>query len=84
MIHLLLRENKQLIKTYHHSRDTCVAQSVKDLTLDFGSGHDLRVVGEFESRVKPCTVSEKPAWDSPSLSLPLPHSRSVSLCLKNK
>ena len=26
-------------------RGTWVAQSVKRLTLDFGSGHDLRVIG---------------------------------------
>ena len=44
-----------------------VTQSVKHLTLDFGSGHDLTVHG-FEPH-----VSMEPAWDSlsPSLSAPL-------------
>ena len=43
-----------------------MAQSVKHLTLGFGSGHDL-MVHEFE----PCTISAGLAWDSlfPSLSL---------------
>ena len=53
-----------------------MAQSVKQLTLDFGSGHDL-MVGEFQPhefkpRIRLCT---EPAWDSLSLlplSLPLP------------
>ena len=40
-----------------------VAQSVKRLTLDFGSGHDLMVC-----EIKPCiglsTFSAEPAWDS--------------------
>ena len=50
--------------------DTRVAQSVKPLTLDFSSGHDLTDC-EFE----PCkglrADSVDPAWDSlsPSLSL---------------
>ena len=50
-----------------------MAQSVKHWTLDFGSGHDLRVV---ES--SPCV---EPAWDSLSLSLcPIPiHVLAVSL-----
>jgi len=48
-----------------------VAQLLKSLTLDFGSGHDLRVV-----RLSPSSVSElgvEPAQDSFSpLPLPLP------------
>ena len=48
------------------------AQSVKCLTLDFCSGHDLIVRG-FEPRVGLCADNTKVAWDShsPSLSLPL-------------
>ena len=41
---------------------------VKCLTLDFGSGHDLRV-HEFECHDGHCVDSLEPAWDSPSLSL---------------
>ena len=43
------------------------------VTLDFGSGHD-HTVCETESRVRLCTDSEEPAWDSisPSLSGPPP------------
>ena len=42
-----------------------VAQLVKHLTLDFGSGHDLTVRGLWAD-------SEEPAWDSLALFLPLP------------
>ena len=58
-----------------------MAQSVKHLTLDFGSGRDLMVVS---SSPKSCpTLSVEPAWDSlsPSLSLPLTHSLTFSLSL---
>ena len=55
-----------------------VAQLVKCLTLDFGSGHDL-TVGETEPHVGFCTDSTEPVADSLSappllvltLSLPL-------------
>ena len=49
-----------------------MAQSVKHLTLDFGSGHDLIVCG-FEPRVGLYADCKKPAWDSlsPSLSVSL-------------
>ena len=49
----------------------CVAQSVKRLTPDFGSGLDLMVHG-IEPRVGLCADSMEPAWDplSPSLSAP--------------
>ena len=46
-----------------------VAQSVKCLTLNFGSGHDL-TGHEFKPCVGLCADSEKPAWDSLSLSAP--------------
>ena len=54
-----------------------MAQLVKRLTLDFGSGHDLTVHG-FEPRVGLCADSAEPAWESLSLSLP------CLLSLKNK
>ena len=75
--HLLsLWGKKQKQKNY--GRATRVAQSVKHLTLDFSSGRDL-VVHEIlyflmfpysMPRVRLCTHSTDPAWDS--LSLPLP------------
>ena len=57
-----------------------MAQSVKSLTLDAGSGHDLRVHG-IKPCVRLCADSAKPAWDSlsPSLSLPLAYSHTLSL-----
>ena len=64
-----------------------MAQSVKRLTLDFSSGHDL-VVHEFQPPIRLRVDSVKSAWDflSLSLSLPLPCtlSLSLSLSLKNK
>ena len=56
-------------------------QSVKLLTLDFGSGHDLMVC-EIEPCIGLCTDSTEPTL---GLSLPLPpspHSSSLSLFLK--
>ena len=55
-----------------------MAQPVKGLTLDFGSGHDLTVC-EFKAHLGLCADNAEPAWDSLSLplSLPLP----CSLCL---
>ena len=58
-----------------------MAQSVKYLTLDFGSGHDLGVRG-LESCVWLLTDSVEPAWDSLFLSLSLPLPCLPSLCLK--
>ena len=46
-----------------------MAQSVKHLTLDFGSGHDL-MVPDIESCVRLCADSAESAWDSFS-ALPL-------------
>ena len=43
--------------------DGWVAQSVKHLTLDLGSGHDLTVC-VFEPLNKLCSDSTEPAWDS--------------------
>ena len=47
-----------------------MARSVKRLTLDFSSGHDLTVASEIEPCVGLCADSEEPAWDRPSLSAP--------------
>ena len=59
-----------------------MAQSVKHLTLDFGSGHNLTVRG-FKPCIGLCADSGEPAWDSlsPSPSLPCPYSCSLSLSL---
>ena len=69
-------------------RDAWVAQSVKHLTLGFGSGHDL-MVHEFEPHIRLCVDSSEPGacfGFCVSLSLcPSPtHSHSVSVSLKNK
>ena len=60
-----------------------MAQLVKHLTLDFGSGHDF-TVPEFEPGIRLCVDGAEPAWDSlsPSLSLPLSYSHTLSLFLK--
>ena len=62
-----------------------MAQSVKHLTLDFGSGHDL-TVREMKTHVGLCTDSTEPAWDSlfPSFSAPslFTPARSLLLSLK--
>ena len=62
-----------------------VAQSVKSLALDFGSGRDLTVRG-FEPCVGLCADRAEPAWDSlsPSLSAPPALTLSVSLSQNKK
>ena len=57
---------------YIQRRGAWLAQSVKDLTLDFGSGRDLTLRG-IEPRLGLCADSSEPAWDflSPSLYAPL-------------
>ena len=57
-----------------------VAQLVKYLTLDFGSGYDLSI-REFKPQVQLFADSEESASDSlsPSLSLSAPPSRELSL-----
>ena len=57
-----------------------MAQSVERLTLDFSSGHDLMDHG-IEPQVGLHAANMKPAWDSPSFSLPLPYSHEL---LQNK
>ena len=54
-----------------------MAQSVKRLTLDFGSGHDLTVRGPC---LRLCANSVEPAWDSLSVSFSAPpHAHALSL-----
>ena len=48
-----------------------MAQSVKCLTLDFGSVHGLRL-SEFKAYVGLCADSAEPAGDSPSPAAPPP------------
>ena len=55
-----------------------MAQSVKPLTLSFGSSHDLEFC-EIEPHVEFCADSMESAWVSLSLSLAL--SYLFSLCL---
>ena len=55
-----------------------VAQSVKHLTPDFSSGHDLMVC-EFKPQIGFCADSVEPAWDSPSPSLSAPSLLMLSL-----
>ena len=62
-------------------QDTRVAQSVKRLTLDLSSGHDL-TVREFNPRLRLCTASVEPAWSSLSLSLCPSVIHALSLSLK--
>ena len=60
-----------------------MAQSVKCLTLDFGSDHDPRVVGS--SPASGSVLTARPAWDSlsPYFSAPpLLELLSLSLSLK--
>ena len=57
--------------------------SVKCLTLDFGSGHDLTVC-EFKPHVGLFAVSAEPTWDPLSPSLSAPSTQSLPISLKNK
>ena len=62
-------------------RGTWAAQSVKRLTLDFGSGHDLTVHGN-KPHVGLCADSSGTAWDF--LFLPAPPSLVLSLKINLK
>ena len=53
------------------------AQSVKRLTLGFGSGHDL-TAGEFEPHIGLCAVSPEAVWDYLSSSVSASPPLSVS------
>ena len=61
----------QLLSLKINLRGTWVAESIKHLTLHFGTGHDLMVCG-FEPCIGLCADSVEPAWDSlsPTLSAP--------------
>ena len=79
-LRFLLSQRTNVLKTFF--RGAWVAQSVEHLTLDFGSGHDPRVMGL--SPMLGLTVIMEPAWDSLFLSLflsPPAHSLSLSLSL---
>ena len=58
-----------------------MAQLVKRLPFDFGSGHDLTVC-EIKPHVGLHTDSMEPAWDSLPLSLSVPPQLVLSLSLK--
>ena len=60
-----------------------MAQSVKRLTRDFGSGHDL-AVPEIKMHSGLCADSEEPGWDSLSPSLFAPPLHAVSPLSQNK
>ena len=62
-------------------RGAWVAQLVKQLTLDLGSGHGL-MVGEIEPHIRICADSTKPAWDSLPLCLCPSPASSFSFSLK--
>ena len=62
---------------------TWMAQSVKRLTLDFNSGHDLMVY-EINPHIRLCADIMEPAWDSLSLLFSLGSSPSLSLKKKPK
>ena len=56
-----------------------MVQSIKHPTLEFGSGHNLRVCG-LEPHVELCSDSLEPVWESLSLlSLPLFHACKYTL-----
>ena len=55
-----------------------MTQSVKHLTLGFGSGHDLVGCG-IEAHVRLCPDSTEPAWDSLSSFLSVPSPCTLSL-----
>ena len=63
---LIIALKKTKTKTKKNLRGPWLAQSVKCPTLDFGSGHDLRVHG-IEPCIKLCADNTEPAWESLSL-----------------
>ena len=66
-----------------HLQGAWVAQSVECLILDFGSGHDPRIVGSSPDLGS--VLSMEPTWDSLFLSAPLPaHTCSLSKIKINK
>ena len=61
------------VRNVSYIGSTWVVESVKHLTLDFGSSQDLIVHG-IESHIRLCADSTEPTWESlsPSFSLSLP------------
>ena len=72
----LLKQN--FLNTQSHTRGARVAQSVKRLMLDFGSGQDLTIY-DTEPHVGLCTDSIEHALDSLSPSLSATPVRMLSL-----
>ena len=70
-----------VVHSKYQFKGAWVAQLVKHLTLDFGSGHDL-AVSEFKPFIGLCTDSTQPACNSLSL-CPSP-TGSLYLCLSKK
>ena len=66
------------ISSVNLSWGTRVAPSVKQPTLDFGSGRDLTLRG-FKLSIGLCADSAEPAWDSVSLSLSAPPRLTLAL-----
>ena len=62
------RETSETSATKKQTGGAWVAQSVKHLTLVFGSGYDLTVHG-IEPRVGLCADRAEPTWNSLSASL---------------
>ena len=83
-IHLLMRQQTTLCGIIiGQCWGAWLARSVKHLTLDFSSGHDLMVCG-IEPHIRFCADSAKPAWDFSLCVPPLLtciHTLSLSLCL---
>ena len=81
-------KTKQNKTKQNKNRGTWVAQSIKHLTLDSGSGRDLMVHG-IKSHVGLCADSEDPAWDWFSLfplplPFPSPQNKSIDVSKINK
>ena len=72
-------QNKGILKG--KTKGLWVAQLVKRLTLDFGSGHDF-TVHSMEPHMGLCAGGMGPVWDSLSLPLPTLHMLVCSLSLK--
>ena len=80
---LSLKINKLIILLkWSRCWSACAAHLVKRPTLDVSSGHDL-TVHELEPRVRLCTGSVEPAWDSLFIPLSLSLLCSLSFSLNN-
>ena len=79
--HLVRIQGASLAQEITRDRGARVAQPVKPLTPDFGSGHDL-TVREIESHVRLHADDAEPAWDFLSLSVSLSAPSLLMLSLK--